>query len=66
MLLAQEKKEITIIHGGDFNKDEVKYPGASIFSKDDRQVQFEHQGIDLWCDLAVYYQKENKIQEFCK
>ncbi len=64
MLLAQEKKEITIIHGGDFNKDEVKYPGASIFSKDDRQVQFEHQGIDLWCDLAVYYQKENKIQAY--
>ncbi|MEL4307341.1 OstA-like protein [Joostella sp. CR20] len=61
---AQENKEITIVHGGDFNKDEVKYPGASIFSKDNQQVQFEHQGIDLWCDLAVYYQQENKIQAY--
>lgn len=37
-------------------------PGASIFSKDDRQVQFEHQGADLWCDIAVYYQKENRLR----
>ncbi|MCX2678471.1 OstA-like protein [Galbibacter sp. EGI 63066] len=59
---AQEKKEITIVHGGDFNKDENKYPGAAIFSKDDRQVQFEHQGIDLWCDLAIYYQEDNRIK----
>ncbi|MCM5664149.1 OstA-like protein [Galbibacter mesophilus] len=64
LLSAQEKKEITIVHGGDFNKDEEKYPGASIFSKDDQQVQFEHQGIDLWCDLAVYYQTENRIQAY--
>ncbi|QLE02275.1 OstA-like protein [Galbibacter sp. BG1] len=63
-LSAQEKKEITIVHGGDFNKDEEKYPGASIFSKDNQQVQFEHQGIDLWCDLAVYYQTENRIQAY--
>ncbi len=64
LLSAQEKKEITIVHGGDFNKDEEKYPGASIFSKDDQQVQFEHQGIDLWCDLAVYYQKQNRIEAY--
>ncbi len=64
VLSAQEKKEITIVHGGDFNKDEEKYPGASIFSKDSEQVQFEHQGIDLWCDLAIYYKKDNKIKAY--
>ncbi len=63
--LAQEAKNITIVYGGNFDKDEEKYPGASLFSKDaERQVQFEHEGIDLWCDLAVYYQKENKIRAF--
>lgn len=64
-LFSQEAKRINIVYGGDFNKDEIKFPGASIFSKDDnQQVQFEHEGIDLWCDIAVYYQKENKIKAF--
>lgn len=57
-----ENKQITIVHGGDFSKNEIKYPGASIFSKDDRQVQFEHLGADLWCDIAIFYQKENKLR----
>ncbi|WP_413789398.1 OstA-like protein [Leptobacterium meishanense] len=61
---AQEKKNITIVYGGNFTKNEIKYPGASIFSKDNRQVQFEHQGVDLWCDVAIYNQKENRIKAF--
>ena len=55
-------KQINIIHGGNFTKNEAKLPGASIFSKDDKQVQFEHKGADLWCDIAVYYQKENRLE----
>jgi len=57
-----EEKQINIVYGANFTKDEVKFPGASIFSKDDRQVQFEHQGAQLWCDAAVFYQKENKLK----
>jgi len=57
----EELKEITIVYGANFTKDEVRYPGASIFSKDTRQVQFEHQGADLWCDIAVFNQKENTL-----
>ncbi|HET8736611.1 MAG TPA: OstA-like protein [Pricia sp.] len=56
------RKQINIVYGGNFTKDEERLPGASIFSKDDRQVQFEHQGADLWCDIAVYYQKENRLR----
>lgn len=55
-------KQINIIHGGNFTKNEAKLPGASIFSKDNRQVQFEHEGADLWCDIAVFYQKENRLE----
>ncbi len=55
-------KQINIVYGANFTKDEMKYPGASIFSKDERQVQFEHQGADLWCDIAIFYQKENKLR----
>jgi len=57
-----ERKQINIVYGANFTKDELQYPGASIFSKDDRQVQFEHQGANLWCDIAIYYQKENKLK----
>ncbi|MEL6919276.1 MAG: OstA-like protein, partial [Bacteroidota bacterium] len=57
-----ESKQINIVYGANFTKDEAQYPGASIFSKDDRQVQFEHQGADLWCDIAIFYQKENKLK----
>lgn len=55
-------KQINIVYGANFTKDEAQYPGASIFSKDDRQVQFEHQGADLWCDIAIFYQKDNKLK----
>ncbi|ADV50015.1 protein of unknown function DUF1239 [Cellulophaga algicola DSM 14237] len=57
-----ENKQINIVYGGTFTKDEAKAPGASIFSMDDRQVQFEHQGADLWCDYAIFYQKENRLK----
>lgn len=58
----EETKQINIVYGANFTKNEVDYPGASIFSKDDRQVQFEHQGADLWCDVALYFQKENRLE----
>lgn len=63
-LSAQEAggKKINIVYGGSFTKDESMRPGASIFSKDQRQVQFEHQGADLWCDYALLYQKENRLE----
>ena len=57
-----EGRQINIIYGANFTKDEEQFPGASIFSKDnERQVQFEHQGADLWCDVAVFYAQENII-----
>ena len=58
----EEVKQINIVYGANFTKDEAQFPGASIFSKDDKQVQFEHQGADLWCDIAIFYQKENRLR----
>lgn len=57
-----EGRRINIVYGGTFTKDEARLPGASIFSKDARQVQFEHQGADLWCDYALLYQQENRLE----
>ncbi|MEO1009978.1 MAG: OstA-like protein [Bacteroidota bacterium] len=55
-------RQINIVYGANFTKDETKFPGAFIFSKDTRQVQFEHEGADLWCDIAIHYQKENRLK----
>ena len=57
-----QEKQIEIVYGGNFSKDEAQFPGASIFSKDNKQVQFRHQGADLWCDVAVFYPAENRIK----
>lgn len=66
MAAAQQEtqgRQINIVYGGVFTKDEAQFPGASIFQKDDeRQVQFEHQGADLWCDIAIFYTQENKLR----
>lgn len=64
--IAQEEpektKQINIVYGANFTKDEERFPGASIFSEDGKQVQFEHEGADLWCDIAIHYLKENKLR----
>ncbi|WP_299435633.1 OstA-like protein [uncultured Maribacter sp.] len=59
---TEENNQINIVYGANFTKNEAKYPGASIFSKDEKQVQFEHQGADLWCDIAIFYQHENRLK----
>lgn len=60
-----ESRQINIVYGANFTKDEAQFPGASIFSKDnERQVQFEHQGADLWCDIAVFYAQDNLLKAF--
>ncbi len=38
------RKQINIVYGANFTKDEINFPGAAIFSEDGRQVQFEHEG----------------------
>ena len=57
-----EERQINIVYGANFTKDELQFPGASLFSKDNRQVQFEHEGANLWCDIAIFYQKENRLK----
>lgn len=41
------------------SKNEEKYPGALIMYKVDRQVEFTHEGIQVWCDQAIFYEDEN-------
>src|SRR5690606_13065116 len=62
---TEGKKKIEIVYGGDINLDEQRYPGATIFNKDEKQqVQFRHEGADMWCDLAVLYRADNRIEAY--
>ena len=54
-------RRIEIIYGGEFTIDNEKYPGATIFKSDGQRVQFRHQGLDVWCDLAVLYEEKNEV-----
>lgn len=63
---AQKRKNIEIKDTGAFgSKDEDKFPGASILTRSDAgQVHVYHDGIDMWCDQAVLYGKENFVEAY--
>ena len=45
-------------------KDEARFPNALLFSKVDKQVKFDHQGIDVYCDKAIFYQDDNYFKAY--
>ncbi len=61
---AKKKEKIKVVYGGVYNEDNQKYPGATVLTKKERQVQFEHEGVDLWCDVAVLYPADNLLKAF--
>ncbi len=64
-LYSQEKKKIEIKYAGRLNVDEEKHPGARILTRDDsQQVHIAHESIEMWCDRAIHYGKENYIEAY--
>ncbi|WP_034057310.1 OstA-like protein [Lacinutrix jangbogonensis] len=63
---AQQRKNIEIKDSGAFGEiDEEKYPGARILTRSDAgQVHVYHDGIDMYCDQAVLYGKENFVEAY--
>ena len=63
---AQQRKNIEIKDSGAFGDiDEEKYPGARILTRSDAgQVHVYHDGIDMYCDQAVLYGKENFVEAY--
>ena len=59
----EERKEINIT--SDVTRiDEEKYPGAVLFSKSDNQIYIEHEGVEMWCDVAFFYKDENFVKAY--
>ncbi len=62
---AQTSKKIRIEYAPFANSDTLKGPGVTVFTRDNmQQVHFAHEGTDMWCDRAVYYEKEDFIEAY--
>ncbi|WP_159799764.1 OstA-like protein [Flavobacterium sp. MK4S-17] len=60
-LHAQEKKKILIKQTDFIDQNQNEVPGAVVFTGN---VQFEHDGVKIWCNKAYHFQDENYIKAF--
>lgn len=62
---TKKLKKIRVEYSGFVDSDSLRGPGVSVFTRDNtQQVHFTHEGINLWCDQAVYYEKEDFIEAY--
>lgn len=64
-LQAQQKKKIVIEYSGITFKDSIRGENVINLLRDNtQQIHVVHQGIDMFCDKAYYYIKEDFIQAY--
>lgn len=64
-LMVFTQNRITIEYAGTGYADPNIENGAKVFLRDkSQQVHFVHEGINMWCDKAIYYEKEDFIEAF--
>ncbi|MDA9028177.1 hypothetical protein N9H71_00210 [Flavobacteriaceae bacterium] len=64
LLHAQDRRRIEIEYAPFMNFDESK-PDATILTRDTtKQVHIKHDGIELWCDEAIYYGEQDFIEAY--
>ncbi len=62
-LSAQEKQKVDIQSG--YVEIRPEFPDAAIYTKDDSgQVYIIHEGIEMWCDQAFVYVKNNFVKAY--
>lgn len=60
---AQEKQKVDIQSG--YLEIRPEFPDAAIYTKDDTgQVYIIHEGIEMWCDQAFVYLKNNFVKAY--
>lgn len=57
----QSKKKVILLHADNLTYDQYKNPGAQILTGD---VQFEHDGVLMYCDSACFYEATNSFNAF--
>ncbi|MGB1370038.1 MAG: OstA-like protein [Flavobacteriaceae bacterium] len=64
LTFAQERKQIEIEYAPYMTFEQDK-PDATILTRDGSdQVHIKHKGIEMWCDEAIYYGKEDFIEAY--
>ena len=64
LLCAQERQQIEIEYAP-FMTFEPSKPDATILTRDDsNQVHIKHKGIEMWCNEAIYYGKQDFIEAY--
>jgi len=62
---AQQKKKIYIEYSGFTKKDTLLGKDVTTFNRDNtQQIHVVHEGVEMWCDRAIYYQNEDFIEAF--
>ena len=65
-LYAQDRRKIEIENAPFMTFEESKQD-ATILTRDNlKQVHIKHQGIEMWCDEAIYYGKQDFIEAYGK
>ncbi len=64
-IIIAQNKTIEIKEAGFGDKDEENHSGASILTRNNQaQVHIYHEGIDMYCDKAIFYGKEDFIEAY--
>lgn len=62
-LAAQEKQKVDIQSG--YLELRPEFPNAAIYTKDaSGQVYIVHEGVEMWCDQAFVYLKDNFVKAY--
>lgn len=62
-LYAQEKQKVDIQSG--YLELRPEFPDAAIYTKDETgQVYIVHEGVEMWCDQAFVYIKDNFVKAY--
>ncbi|WP_411768105.1 OstA-like protein [Winogradskyella sp. A3E31] len=62
--IAQNSERITIKYAGKGSKDPENEDVTTFLRDNTQQVHFIHEGVEMWCDKAVYYGKQDFIEAF--
>ena len=64
-LFSQENTNIKIETAGFFDKDNKKFPNATVLTRDNLgQVVITHDGVKMWCNQAFFYEDRNFIEAY--
>tara|TARA_B100001996_G_scaffold204083_1_gene156311 strand:+ start:280 stop:1893 length:1614 start_codon:yes stop_codon:yes gene_type:complete len=65
VLVSQENTKIKIEKAGFFDKDNEKFPNATVLTRDNLgQVIMTHDGVKMWCNQAFFYEERNFIEAY--